>query len=183
MQAGMSQSEVARIVGVTPQAIQQLESGAAGQSKHLLAIADAVGVTPDWLGGKETIAARPAPPPAGVEVNAYLRTVMDQRRQEKGLPLAALAAKVAMPQSALRDFFTGQVGTLAIRKLAALAHALDLDLSEVLSGRAEVKAFTPGSWEVAECLASNREARDALLTTGWEPFAVVGETMWLKRAA
>ena len=49
----MSQSELARAIGVRPQSIQYLLNPAnqAQGSKHLVAIADTLGVSPQWLAG------------------------------------------------------------------------------------------------------------------------------------
>lgn len=46
---GLSQSKLARLVGITPQAIQALEAGTSAGSKHLPAIAGALGVEAIWL--------------------------------------------------------------------------------------------------------------------------------------
>ncbi|WP_418610199.1 helix-turn-helix domain-containing protein [Gluconobacter cerinus] len=48
-EVGFSQSKLARIVGVTPQAIQALEAGTSAGSKHLAAISGALGVEAVWL--------------------------------------------------------------------------------------------------------------------------------------
>ena len=49
----MSQSELARAIGIRPQAIQYLLNPAnrAQGSKHLVAIANTLGVSPQWLAG------------------------------------------------------------------------------------------------------------------------------------
>lgn len=47
---GLSQSELARRIGVTPQAIQQLEDGKVRDPRYILALADALGVPPAALG-------------------------------------------------------------------------------------------------------------------------------------
>ena len=47
--AGLTQSELARRVGVKPQSIQALESGAAKSTSHLVAIARTLNVSADWL--------------------------------------------------------------------------------------------------------------------------------------
>lgn len=53
---GLSQSELARRVGVTPQAIQQLEDGKVRNPRYLLPLAEVLGVPPAGLG--EEAAAR-----------------------------------------------------------------------------------------------------------------------------
>ncbi|WP_353233345.1 helix-turn-helix domain-containing protein [Diaphorobacter ruginosibacter] len=54
----MSQSELARAIGVRPQAIQYLLNPAnqAQGSKHLVAIANALDVSPQWLAGSSAAA-------------------------------------------------------------------------------------------------------------------------------
>src|SRR5262245_38823280 len=47
--AGLTQSALARRIGVKPQSIQALESGAAKSTSHVVAIARVLGVSPDWL--------------------------------------------------------------------------------------------------------------------------------------
>jgi transcriptional regulator with XRE-family HTH domain len=47
--SGLSQSKLARIVGISPQAIQSLESGNSAGSKYLAEIAGAIGVEATWL--------------------------------------------------------------------------------------------------------------------------------------
>lgn len=47
--AGLSQSGLARLVGVKPQSIQAIESGRAKKSRYVGAFADALGVRPEWL--------------------------------------------------------------------------------------------------------------------------------------
>src|SRR5262249_26689673 len=47
--ASLTQSELARRIGVKPQSIQALESGAAKSTSHVVAIARVLGVSPDWL--------------------------------------------------------------------------------------------------------------------------------------
>jgi len=47
--AHLSQSELARRVGVRPQSIQALEAGTARGTQHILEIAREVNVRPDWL--------------------------------------------------------------------------------------------------------------------------------------
>lgn len=49
--ARLSQSALARKIGVKPQSIQALEAGAAKSTSHLVAIARALNVSPDWLDG------------------------------------------------------------------------------------------------------------------------------------
>lgn len=50
--AGLSQSELARRIGVKPQAIQAIESGRVRRTKYLLAIARATDVSPEYLAGE-----------------------------------------------------------------------------------------------------------------------------------
>ena len=47
--AQLTQTDLAKAVGVTPQAIQQLESGVTKTSRHLFHLALRLGVTPKWL--------------------------------------------------------------------------------------------------------------------------------------
>lgn len=47
--AGLSQSALARAVGIKPQAVQLIEAGRVEKPRHLLALATALGVNPTWL--------------------------------------------------------------------------------------------------------------------------------------
>ena len=47
--AGLSQSELARRVGVTPQAVQQLEDGKVRDPRYIVALAEILGVPPAGL--------------------------------------------------------------------------------------------------------------------------------------
>lgn len=49
--AGLTQSELARRVGIKPQAIQAIESGRAKSTSHIIAISRELRCNPDWLGG------------------------------------------------------------------------------------------------------------------------------------
>ena len=52
-QANLSQSALARSVGVKPQAIQSIEAGRVHRPRALLEIADVLGVSPMWLSSGE----------------------------------------------------------------------------------------------------------------------------------
>jgi len=54
---GLSQSELARRVGVTPQAIQQLEDGKVRDPRYIVALAEILGVPPAALGRDRAAAA------------------------------------------------------------------------------------------------------------------------------
>jgi len=54
---GLSQSALARRIGVTPQAIQQLEDGKVRDPRYIVALAEVLGVAPSALAGR-----REAPP-------------------------------------------------------------------------------------------------------------------------
>jgi phage repressor protein C with HTH and peptisase S24 domain len=58
--AGLSQSALARAIGVKPQSIQALESGKARRTTHLLAIARILRVDPSWLESGNGALSRPA---------------------------------------------------------------------------------------------------------------------------
>ena len=47
--AGLSQSELARRIGVKPQSIQQLEAGSVRKPGYIVALAETLGVTPKFL--------------------------------------------------------------------------------------------------------------------------------------
>lgn len=47
--AGLSQSALARTVGIKPQAVQLIEAGRVEKPRHLLALATALAVNPNWL--------------------------------------------------------------------------------------------------------------------------------------
>lgn len=58
---GLSQSELARRVGVTPQAIQQLEDGKVRNPRYLIPLAEVLGVPPAGLGESgPAVASRPS---------------------------------------------------------------------------------------------------------------------------
>ena len=46
---GLSQSEVARRIGVKPQSVQQLEAGKIAKPRYILDLANVLQVSPDWL--------------------------------------------------------------------------------------------------------------------------------------
>ena len=46
-QLGFTQGHLAMLVGVSQNAIQKIEAG--GNTSHVIALAKALGVTPDWL--------------------------------------------------------------------------------------------------------------------------------------
>ncbi len=48
-QAGLSQSSLARRVGIKPQAIQIIEAGQVHRPRNIVEIAAALGVAPEWL--------------------------------------------------------------------------------------------------------------------------------------
>lgn len=48
-QAGLSQSSLARRVGIKPQAIQSIEAGHVRRPRNIVEIASVLGVTPEWL--------------------------------------------------------------------------------------------------------------------------------------
>lgn len=54
--AKLSQAELGRRVGVTSQAINQIESGVARRTSYILALAEILGVDANWLNG-----VKPAP--------------------------------------------------------------------------------------------------------------------------
>lgn len=60
---GLSQSALARRIGVTPQAIQQLEDGRVRDPRYIVALAEVLGVAPTALAGKraEGVSARAFP--------------------------------------------------------------------------------------------------------------------------
>jgi len=58
---GLSQSELARRIGIRPQSIQQLEQGSIAKPRYLLELAHALGVAPEWLAGEARLPARPVP--------------------------------------------------------------------------------------------------------------------------
>lgn len=47
--AGLSMPKLAELVGITWQTIQQIEAGKSRGTKHIVAMAKALGVTPEWL--------------------------------------------------------------------------------------------------------------------------------------
>ena len=56
---GLSQSELARRIGVTPQAIQQLEDGKVRDPRYIVALAEVLGVAPAALGAGAAAPAHP----------------------------------------------------------------------------------------------------------------------------
>lgn len=58
VEKGLSQTDLARLVGVKPQSIQQLEAGDVGTPRYLHRLAEALGVTWQWLMGDEAAAMR-----------------------------------------------------------------------------------------------------------------------------
>lgn len=61
-QERLSQAELARRVGISPQAVQLMESGTTRNTLHLLQIAAALNVDPAWLSGEDVTDPRVASP-------------------------------------------------------------------------------------------------------------------------
>ncbi|OAJ69022.1 helix-turn-helix domain-containing protein [Gluconobacter cerinus] len=85
---GLSQSKLARLVGITPQAIQALESGSSAGSKHLASIAGALGVEALWLangeGDKERKPRRDLSDPSDAQPAGNLYFLTDDREIDSG---------------------------------------------------------------------------------------------------
>lgn len=113
---GLSQSELARRVGVSQASIYRLASGEAYGSKHLHRIARELGTTPAYLTGEIDDPDEGAPPPAPAP---RLQSVM--------MP-------VSMPsEAALAEMFGAQLRALARLQGDELAHALAKRLPRALA--------------------------------------------------
>jgi len=88
--AGMSQQKLAEAVGMRQPSIQEIETGKVRGTKHLVAIARALGVDPDWLQtgrAHGTPAARHAPAGASIieiEGETYARLPLYDIRAQAG---------------------------------------------------------------------------------------------------
>lgn len=143
--AGLSQTQLARICGLSGPMISCLERGkSAGSEKVLVSVARALGVRPEWLrsgSGKrdgdwsEELVAFPktAPQPFPERIK--------QLRKEAGLSQKQLADYVGVSKAAVSCWETGVREVPAGNNLVRLADALGLDPAEVM--KVDGKNATP----------------------------------------
>lgn len=143
--AGLSQTQLARICGLSGPMISCLERGkSAGSEKVLVSVARALGVRPEWLrsgSGKrdgdwsEELVAFPktAPQPFPERIK--------QLRKEAGLSQKQLADYVGVSKAAVSCWETGVREVPAGDNLVRLAEALGLDPAEVM--KVDGKNATP----------------------------------------
>ena len=152
---GISQSELARRVGVSQASIYRLASGDAYGSKHLHRIARELGTTPAYLTGETDDPDAGAPPPAAPQ------PALNHVRMPVALPR----------ENALARMFEG---LLAVVDLSASPAELARELAQLLpTGLTQLRGpltelapgLPPRRAEVAEALASADRARRRLQRT------------------
>lgn len=106
---GLSQSALARSIGVTPQAIQGLESGRTESFRKLVQLASALGVAVDWLqagGGAPALSDQSDGGEALMARIDFGRRVSEARKV-RGLEVAA-AARGILPAAVWRALEQGE---------------------------------------------------------------------------
>lgn len=102
--AGMSQAELAKAIGIKQPSVHALETGTGERSKHVLAIASALGVGVDWLAhGEGKLEDAPAP---NQRAAPFGEARFAPRELTKDLPVYGSAA---CGKDGLFDFNTGDV--------------------------------------------------------------------------
>lgn len=142
--AGLSQTRLARMCGLSGPMISCLERGkSAGSEKVLRAVANALGVRPEWLrsgtGKRERDADDQAAFPDATPQPFPER--LKQLRKEAGLSQRQLANFIGVSTSAVSCWETGAREIPAGDNLVRLAEALGLDPAEVV--KASGKSATP----------------------------------------
>ena len=132
--AGLSQTKLARICGISGNMISCIEQGkSAGSEKVQLSVARALGVRPEWLrsgsgkregDGSDGLAAFPKPQPFPERIK--------QLRKEAGLTQKRLADFVGVSTAAVSCWETGARDVPAGNNLVRLAEVLGLDPAEVM---------------------------------------------------
>ena len=107
-EAGLNQSQLARLCGVTPQAIQKVESGITKRPKFILDLARALNVSPDWLsnGAKTTLSQTLPKDSASESLADFAYRVMEARRRQQ-LSIER-AARAIMPTSTWSEMEMGR---------------------------------------------------------------------------
>jgi len=105
---GLSQQSLASKVGVTQGLIGQIEAGINKGSKHIVAIAKALGVSPNWLEGEDSLYLEhpltPYQSPQSSEVQSLLRAWQSASEEAKEVARFALASHDApLPPWADKD--------------------------------------------------------------------------------
>jgi transcriptional regulator with XRE-family HTH domain len=150
-QAGLSQTQLARMSNLSGPMISCLERGeSAGSEKAVTAVARALGVGLEWLrsglGNREP----DCPDDHATSYNAAPQPFPErirQLRKEAGLSQKQLAELVGVSKAAVSCWETGVRGVPAGDNLVRLSEALGLDPSEVMrvngknAARNEVRLF------------------------------------------
>ncbi len=108
--AGLSQSALARAVGIKPQTIQLIEAGRVRRPRHLIDIANALKVSVGWLSGTPTVTEiretgtsyRRDASPVDAEALAVARLYTALDRKQRELVLAMLKTLARKPKSPAR---------------------------------------------------------------------------------
>ena len=141
--AGLSQTQLARICGLSGSMISCIECGkSAGSEKVLVAVARALRVNPEWLrcGSGKREGDFPAPPPVA---HQPFPERLKQLRKQAGLSQRQLANFVGVSMAAVSCWETGTRETPAGDNLVRLAQALGLDPAEVI--KVDGKNATPSN--------------------------------------
>lgn len=130
--AGLSQTQLARISGLSGPMISCMERGkSAGSEKVLVAVARALGLRPEWL--RSGTGEREGDLPAFRNATPQpFPERLKQLRKEAGLSQRQLANFVGVSTSAVSCWETGTREVPAGDNLIRLAHALGLDPAEVM---------------------------------------------------
>lgn len=130
--AGLSQTQLARVCGLSGAMISCIERGkSAGSEKVLVSVARALGVRPEWL--RSGLGKREGDFPA--LCNAAPQPFperLKQLRKEAGLSQRQLANFVGVSTAAVSCWETGTREVPAGHNLVRLAEALGLDPAEVM---------------------------------------------------
>lgn len=139
--AGLSQTQLARICGLSGPMISCMERGkSAGSEKVLMAVARALGLSPEWL--RSGLGKRECDLPAFRDAAPQpFSERLRQLRKVAGLSQRQLANFVGVSTSAVSCWETGTREVPAGDNLIRLSQALGLDPAEVM--RVDGKNATP----------------------------------------
>jgi DNA-binding XRE family transcriptional regulator len=100
---GLSQSELARRIGISQQAIHKLIVGQSRGSTHIVALARELGTTPAYLAGEidDPDEGAPPPPPKPTAQVATMQVLLPDTRALERMFLAVLKASEGLSQEAL----------------------------------------------------------------------------------
>lgn len=124
----LTQSELAKLAGISQSSIALLESGSTKAPKRVVELAEALQVPIEWLLNGDVsvptqINQKAIPMPAATEEHASFATRLTMRREQCGLTQAQLATKAGLSQATIGNLETGRnKGTKRILELAKALH-------------------------------------------------------------